>query len=312
VINFRFHLVSLVAVFLALALGIVMGYGVLGQPTVSGLQDRVDRVQGQINSVRRDNDRLQSEVDRLNAYSDLVAPFAVTDRLLDTPVVVVAVRGVDADRARDTVSLARRAGATVDGILWLEEKWALANAGDTKALATALNVAPGTKTAVRDAGWAALAHRLTTPPGPGDVLPPLQQAGFVASETVGGGVGFDLSKLDATGARVVVVDGTAAKVPENVLVGPLARAMYTAETPLVFGEVYVTADNTPVRGQRLAPIRTDETLTKKVSTVDDLELSEGRVAGVLALADLGRGVSGDYGYGEGADRPIPEYWSPLP
>ena len=63
------------------------------------------------------------------------------------------------------------------------------------------------------------------------MLPPLQQAGFVASETVGGGVGFDLSQLDATGARVLVVDGTAAKVPESALVGPLARAMYAADTP---------------------------------------------------------------------------------
>ena len=39
-INFRFHVVSLIAIFLALALGVVMGYGVLGQPTVDTLQGR--------------------------------------------------------------------------------------------------------------------------------------------------------------------------------------------------------------------------------------------------------------------------------
>ena len=41
-INFRFHLISLIAVFLALAVGVVMGYSVLGQPTVDTLQGRVD------------------------------------------------------------------------------------------------------------------------------------------------------------------------------------------------------------------------------------------------------------------------------
>ena len=43
-INFRFYLVSIVAVFLALAVGVVMGYGVLGQPTVKGLQSRIDTI----------------------------------------------------------------------------------------------------------------------------------------------------------------------------------------------------------------------------------------------------------------------------
>ena len=41
-INFRFHLISLIAVFLALAVGVVMGYAVLGSPTVETLQGRVE------------------------------------------------------------------------------------------------------------------------------------------------------------------------------------------------------------------------------------------------------------------------------
>ena len=56
-INFRFHLVSLIAVFLALAVGIVMGYGVLGQPTVDTLQRRIDNVEANANRIRRENDR---------------------------------------------------------------------------------------------------------------------------------------------------------------------------------------------------------------------------------------------------------------
>jgi hypothetical protein len=234
----------------------------------------------------------------------------VTGRLPATPVIVTATRGVDPDRVRDVVTLARRAGANVCGIVWLEPKWALANANDTKALATALNVEPGTKADIRAAGWGALARRLGTAPPANDVLPALQQAGFVATEAVGSDTSCDLTKLDGSGARVLVVDGTQGKIPENALVGPLAQAMTAAGTPLVFGEVFVAQDNGPARGQRLGPIRGDEALTKKVSTVDDLDVAEGRVAGVLAVADLARGVTADYGYGEAADRALPEWWQP--
>jgi hypothetical protein len=45
-----------------------------------------------------------------------------------------------------------------------------------------------------------------------------------------------------------------------------------------------------------------------VSTVDGLERVEGGVAAVLALADLGRGVVGHYGIGDGTERQLPEWW----
>ena len=43
-----------------------------------------------------------------------------------------------------------------------------------------------------------------------------------------------------------------------------------------------------------------------VSTVDDLDLVQGRVATTLALADLRTGVRGHYGYGDDADSAMPE------
>ena len=85
--------------------------------------------------------------------------------------------------------------------------------------------------------------------------------------------------------------------------------MVTASAPVVVGEVYVESDGGAARGARLAPIRGDDSLSKKVSTVDDLDLTEGRVAGVLATSDLGHDVVGHYGYGDGTDRPLPE-WTP--
>ena len=43
------------------------------------------------------------------------------------------------------------------------------------------------------------------------------------------------------------------------------------------------------------------------STVDDLEMVAGRVATVLALAQIREGVVGRYGYGDGVDGVLPPW-----
>ena len=123
-INFRFHLISLIAVFLALAVGVVMGYGVLGQPTVDTLQSRVDTVERRADEIRGENDQLRAEQARLEALLADVDQFAATSRLTDQGVLPVAVRGVDSGKVTESVQLARLAGATVPGVVWLEDKWA--------------------------------------------------------------------------------------------------------------------------------------------------------------------------------------------
>ena len=49
-INFRFHLASLIAVFLALAIGIVMGSTVVKEATVKGLRSEIHRVERSSNA----------------------------------------------------------------------------------------------------------------------------------------------------------------------------------------------------------------------------------------------------------------------
>ena len=59
-----------------------------------------------------------------------------------------------------------------------------------------------------------------------------------------------------------------------------------------------------MRRERGVGVRADEQLAAVVSTVDNLELTEGKVAAVLALADL-PGTVGHYGVGEDADAALP-------
>jgi hypothetical protein len=59
------------------------------------------------------------------------------------------------------------------------------------------------------------------------------------------------------------------------------------------------------RGTWIAPIRNDDQLKTQVSTIDDVDLVQGRVASALALAVLARGVVGAYGIGAGAASTVP-------
>ena len=134
-INFRFHLASLIAIFLALALGVVVGAGVIDRGVVDTLNNRLDSVERTSDRIKGENSQLRSENSELTqAIGELQCP-AVADALVAEDIGIIAVRGVDEDVVNNTVAAAQCAGGTVTGKLWLEDKWALANDDDIAAMA---------------------------------------------------------------------------------------------------------------------------------------------------------------------------------
>src|ERR1700712_1176594 len=96
-INFRFHIASLIAVFLALALGVVMGSTVIDRAIVDGLRDRINTVEKNRDAERAENSQLKAERDSLNQYAEQSAPWAVDNQLLDQSVAIIAERGINED-----------------------------------------------------------------------------------------------------------------------------------------------------------------------------------------------------------------------
>jgi hypothetical protein len=306
-INFRFHIASLIAVFLALALGVVMGSTVVQRAIVEGLRNRIDEVESNADDARAENRRLQREVDRLQEFSSSSAPYAVRDELTDQTIAVVAERGIDEEAVQAQVLLLQAAGALPPGILWLESAWNLAEEGQADALRTAIGSTTRNERALRAEALDALAIRLAqgaAPSGETDVLDNLAKAGFVTLEGPG-----DSDVAAATwpgaGARTLLLGGPGSSITARSTGRDLTSSLVAASSPTVVGEVYVVGDEIAERGTWLAPIRLDEQLRAAVSTVDDIDLGEGRVAATLALADLARGIIGHYGYGAGAESPLP-------
>jgi hypothetical protein len=311
-INFRFHIVSLIAVFLALALGVVMGATVVNRAIVDRLNSRIDTVEKNANARKTESDQLRGQLGQINGYIDGTKDFAVAGSLDGSTLATIATRGVDADAVKQTVALAQQAGARAPGILWLEGKLSLSDADTVRQLDELLGKTGQNAKATRDEAWNALASRVATGGGAAangrDLLAALADAGFISFEPVGTqGANFSPASFSGGDVKVLLVDGTNGQVNGNEVLAPLSNALVANRLRLVVGDVFAQKDKGPKRGAALAPIRESDALKQAVSTVDDVDLVEGRVASVLALADLNRNVVGQYGYGTGATKSAPEW-----
>src|SRR5262249_1947290 len=124
----------------------------------------------------------------------------------------------------------------------------------------------------------------TVPGSPNlDALTALEQAGFVRI-TDG-----DLSGFDTFPGRtpaVLVVTGDDSPFLGTGFTTSVVHSFVDTKAPTQVSAVYDAGDdpdNAPDRGAVLAAVLDDQSLSRAVSTVDDLDLQQGRIASVLAL-----------------------------
>ena len=321
-INFRFHLVSLVAVFLALALGVVVGSTLVDRAIVDGLRDRIDEVEANADETAARNAELVREIELAKDYAKATLPHLVAGRLRDVNVSVVALRGVNDGAVRDVTDTLRAAGAAVPGVLWLEPAFASTEPKTQAKLAQAVTDPYRRGDELRQAALEALGRRLALGPlAPTSAAPPLEgaqdllvslgEARFVAFEQMGGD-DVDLATWPAGPTRLVVIDGTESKMPADVATLPLVRGAVQAGTPAAVAEVFNASEaakddqKKSARGDVVGVVRRDGDLGPKVATVDDVEEPPGRAALAFAVEELGFGRAGHYGSASGASRQIPE------
>jgi hypothetical protein len=324
-ISFRFHVVSITAVFLALAIGVLVGSTYVDTAVADLLRSRIRTVEGNVLDARDENARLEQELDAAREYIDLSSQYAVTDRLTDTPALIVAARGVDESAVDRTVTLARQAGGTVPGVLWLEPRWAAEGDGDLDALGSIVGGSVSdTPEDLQAMAWSDITDELAAEPtsdedlpagqlgeesgGTGSVLADLEEAGFVTLDPVDDD-SVSLDDLVGAGPRMLVITGARAQEEVTPVIPVAVEAMVDAGLVTVVGDVYVVDPEAPERASTLLDTF-DEDLRGAIVIVDHADLDAGRVAAVLALDSAGDGQVGlHYGYGDGADAVLPT-WTP--
>jgi len=308
-INFRFHLVSLIAVFLAMGLVILVGSTVVDQVIVDRLDREISSVSHESNQLKDENRALKDQVSQLNDFLHKSSAYAVQQRLANVPVAIVAEKGIDTTAVNNVLTSVRAAGAVVPGVLWLNSKWRLDTPKDLHSLQTAARVT-GNVAATRLAALRALAARLSEPardvsPRRRDVIEPLRSAGFLDFTD---GKRAALAAFPTHPARVLVLTGTDSQLSATDSMVDLVQSLVDASTPTVLGEVYdakSASPTAPKRGAALEPVRGVPALAKLVTTLDDAEMAQGALTAVISLDQIAGGTVGHYGYGEGASETIP-------
>lgn len=310
-INFRYHLVSLTAMFLALGLGIAMGATVVDRALVSGLEDQLNRVGGRADSVAATNDHLEGELSSWDRFAEQAGDQLVAGRLASVPVVLVTFAGVDGDAVARLEGALRSAGAAVPARVLFTSRFALPDEASTAELgalvaagsARADEVRPEAARRVAEA-WAGRAR-------------PQLETDLVAADflEITSDESAQVPTIAELGARFLVVSSGDADVPNPSLALALVRAMADLALPVVAADVSRSDRDPPVQpGQGndddpdpfVGPLRADDRVLGRISTVDHAAGFRGRTAVVLALAELGENIVGQYGAGGGAERFLPD------
>lgn len=122
-IDFRYHIVSIAAVFLALGIGVALGATVLDRVTVGALEARLDDLRTNLDDARADITGLQDDLDHTRSVLSGLAPHATDQALQDRSFLVVNGRAPQ-DWEADARQALADAGAVDAGTISFTERWA--------------------------------------------------------------------------------------------------------------------------------------------------------------------------------------------
>ncbi len=94
-IDIRYHLVSLIAVFLALSLGIILGTVIVDKGIIVEQQKAlVSDLQNEFDELRLANRELQRELDRANEFESAVYDQVISGKLEDKNIVIISTTNI--------------------------------------------------------------------------------------------------------------------------------------------------------------------------------------------------------------------------
>jgi hypothetical protein len=305
VISFRFHLVSLVAVFLALGVGVLTGTTVINRGVVARLESQTESISGQLDSLREELGQLQSEAEVWGALGEEATEPILAGRLAQQEVILVTQDGTSEESLSGVRGALEASGATVAALLSVGPRMALATDAERESLAAIVGGATDADPATLTAQAAQLlAERLSAGPNGSDTLERLLDEDFLIVQ----GPRLTETGLRGLGGRdevfVAVAGGPAQSelTPASFLV-PLVVDLVAAGMPVAAAE--------PVRGEEQEPpfvtiLRAEADVGPLIATQDNVDHPAGQMGIVLALEDLLQGDPGHYGVKDGTSRAFPE------
>lgn len=301
-INFRYHVVSMTAVFLALAIGLVVGTAALNGPAAEQLGDEVSTMRKQNDALRDEVNHLKDEAGQEEKFAVESLPYLVGDKLANRRVLVLVTADADKDFVDGLMKDFEVAKVTVTGRVAVQKSF----------------IEPTSKEELLEL------VDLTTPPGVTGL--PANSNGTETSAALLAAVLLDRQPaLTADDRRKVVAAYRDYLIPTPEITGPAEAVVLVTGNPYAdkdadklnaglkdlvaqfdkAGPLVVAASGTGGDGNLVAAVRGDATLNRQVSTVDNIASPQGQAAALLALAEQLDGKVGHYGVGSGSTALLP-------
>lgn len=281
----RYHATSLIAVFLALAIGILIGAEFGGDTLTNTRRNLEHSLTGNLQDARARADELSAELGRSNEFADRVYPVLVRNRLAGRRIGVLAFGGLPGEVYSAIEEALAPTGARLVAVGVVREPV------DTRSLAEDLG-----KTRFAD-----IARNPETQTAFGTGLGRQLALGGTLLEVVRSHLFSRASgNFGALDGMVVVRD-----LPEEMEAAQRSTAA-RLESAMLAG---VTATRTPAVG--VEPSGTESSSVSffqanDLASVDDVDLVAGRLATVFALL----GAEGSFGIKGSADRLLPDLLAP--
>ena len=309
-IDFRYHLVSIISVFLALAVGIVLGAGPLQANLGDQLSDQVAALRTEKQAL---NDKLtvsEKLVDASDEYAAAVQPRVVRGRLTGHRVVVLVMPSADGTMVSNLEAVVPQSGAALASTVtispdWFDPSQAADRDQAAREAATALGLS---STATGDSLLLEVLTELTVS---------TTATGTSAQRSAALKVLVDASLLDSTvadfapGDLAIVVSGDYAGTDSVVTARSDAiRSLVTSlagssRATIVAGGETLAAAGQAATSNAVQAVREKSETAQLVSTVDHARAGEGPATVVLAIEGALDEKVGHYGVSAGATAKVP-------
>jgi hypothetical protein len=303
-IDFRYHLVSIVAIFLALSLGLLLGSTQLGPYVQRGLVGLSKTQHNEIESLLGDKSQLKSQISSENQFASANAPSILHNVLAGQQVVLVLAPGATGSVTSGITQQLETAGATVTGQLQMQTAFFDKSAATTQKLiqvaeqyAQSAGVTLTGSASAQAQASELLAHLIMTQSAPGQPVPGERDQVSVQAVQTLAGAGF-LTKSgqpwDRATLAVVIIPATPQTTddtnPESQALVTLAQQLNLAGLgTVVAGTVAGSGPGSAIDVMRAGG------RAGHLTSVDNADYPIGQIVVAQSLADLQHGHSGSYG-----------------
>ncbi len=311
-ISLRQHAISLAAVFLALAIGVVLGSGFFSDTLLSSLRNEKRDMAAQITGLTDQKNALNEKLSAANNFDSQLVGRIVHDALGGKTVVIFRTPDAKDDDVAAVSKIVSQAGGSVTGTVSLTQEFVEANSAEKLRSVVNSSVLPaGTQLSTKlvDQGSQAgdlLGIALLTnakpdaPAGIGPTIDDAQRDTVLAALRETGFITYQPSEhIPVANAALIVTGGALPADAGNrgVTVARFAAAL----APHGSGTLLAGRDGSSIGSTAVAVTRADAGMAGAISTVDDVDVEPGRITAILGLHDLvNGGHPGQYGTGHGA------------